>query len=307
MAVLEEFGLFLLVSDKSLIAYHLDVVCPVNGTTAPADSMKKAPQKLSGNRDIGFFAAGRMKDRTLVFYEKREGRSSIFKILEPIYQKNSTHALTKSRHFLSSFKGSTEFFRDYDDFYIPADCTSIDLFNTSLAIATSKGFEVLTLDKKTPWSVPDLRQAHVSTIAARLNGMEPVSMFRLAADGSELLCVYEECAVYVNKYGDISRSVVLEFVGKVKQASLVGGYLVLFDSEFVEVRDALNGRLKQVIAGRDVRCLDSGRGQAGVTPPSGYGQPSSGVERTIKFALQHPEQERTQLLVEMVLNEDKRQ
>ena len=132
-------------------------------------------------------------------------------------------------------------------------------------------------------------------------------MFRLANDGSELLCVYEECAVYVNKYGDISRSVVMEFVGRAKQASLVGGYLVLFDQAFVEVRDAQNGRLKQVISGWDVRCLDSGRGQAGV--PMGnqdngrHGVNTMGVQRNIKVAMQHPENDKSQLIVELLLNE----
>lgn len=81
IAVLEEFSLFLLITDKSLIAYHLDVVCPLGGVPQNNDSARKAPQKLSGNRDIGFFATGRMKDRTLVIYKKRDGISSTFKVI----------------------------------------------------------------------------------------------------------------------------------------------------------------------------------------------------------------------------------
>ena len=80
MAVLEEFNLFLLISEKSLIAYHLDAVSQADNNSNPGDVTKKPPQKLSGNRDIGFFAVGRMKDRTLVFYEKRESRSAVFKV-----------------------------------------------------------------------------------------------------------------------------------------------------------------------------------------------------------------------------------
>ena len=78
--MLEEFSLFLLIAEKSLIAYHLDVVCPVGGAPPGNDSARKAPQKLSGAREVGFFATGRMKDRTLVFYKKREGLSSTFKV-----------------------------------------------------------------------------------------------------------------------------------------------------------------------------------------------------------------------------------
>ncbi len=39
----------LLISEKSLIAYHLDAVCPVNGVV-PNDSSRRAPQKLRGSR-----------------------------------------------------------------------------------------------------------------------------------------------------------------------------------------------------------------------------------------------------------------
>lgn len=231
-----------------------------------------------------------MKDRTLVFYKKRDGLSSTFRILEPIYQKA---AEKKSRLHLPGFRGHTEFFREYDEFYIPTECNALDIFSNSLSVATNRGFEVLNLDKKLPWSVPDLKAPHVASIAARLHGTEPLAMFRLAADGSELLCVYEGCAVYVNKHGDINRGVVMEFVGRAKQASLVGNYLILFDADFVEVRDALNGRLKQIIAGRDVRCLDNGRGGA-----SGSMTQAQSA-RTVKFALQHPQYERTQIIVEL--------
>lgn len=79
--MLEDFSLFILISDKSLIAYHLDVVLPSNGaSTQGNDSGRKAPQKLSGNKDIAFFATGRMKDRMLIFYMKRAGLSSTFKV-----------------------------------------------------------------------------------------------------------------------------------------------------------------------------------------------------------------------------------
>ena len=80
VAVLEEFGLFLLIADKSLIAYHLDVICSVAGGNPGNDSARKAPQKLSGSREVGFFTTGRMKERALVFYKKREGLSSTFKV-----------------------------------------------------------------------------------------------------------------------------------------------------------------------------------------------------------------------------------
>ncbi|KAI9843288.1 MAG: hypothetical protein M1837_006503 [Sclerophora amabilis] len=272
IAVLEEFSLFLVIADKALIAYHLDVVCPVAGVPPSNDSARKAPQKLSGTREVGFFATGRMKDRALV--------------LEPVFQK----ATEKKSRF--SRKGNTEFFREFDEFYIPTECFGINLFHSSLAVSTSRGFEVLTLDKKQGWAVPDLKQSHVANIATRLTVQKPLGMFRL--NDTEFLLCYEECAVYVNKHGDVSRSVIMEFVGKALSAAMYGPYVLLFDNDFVEIRNAENGRLRQVISGRDVKCLDDAQ-SAG-----------TGAQRTVKISLQHPEMERTQIVVELLLNEGQR-
>ncbi|KAL6250081.1 Rho guanine nucleotide exchange factor [Rhinocladiella similis] len=315
ISVLEEFNLFLLISDKALIAYHLDVVCPPSGLPVQhADtSSRKAPQKLSGSKDVGFFVSGRMKERTLVFYKKRDGIVSTFKVLEPVLQKSTT---SRSRFLPStSRRGQTEFFREYDEFYIPAECYSLNLFQSSLAISTARGVEVLTLEKKQTWSVPNLRseqpetQAHLSSIASRIKDLKPLGMFRLGE--AEFLVTFEECAVYVNKHGDISRGVVMEFVGRAKSACLYAQYLILVDDDFVEIRDAQNGRLKQVIVGKDIKLIDDGGGggvggaqtQAALGGGiNGLGLKSSGsAPRMPKLVLQHPEHEKSHVLVELLL------
>lgn len=81
LAVFEEFNLLLLIADKSLFSYQLDAVLSANGGPLPVSngSSRRAPQKLSGGREVGFFAVGRLKDRTLVLYKKRDGLSSTFK------------------------------------------------------------------------------------------------------------------------------------------------------------------------------------------------------------------------------------
>ena len=252
-----------------------------------------------------------MKDRALVLYKKKDGLSSTFKVLEPVLQKSGT---TRSRFLpTSTRRGQTEFFREYDEFYIPAECYSLNLFHSSLAISTSRGVEVLTLDKKVPFSVPILRaeqpetQQRLSIIASRIKDLKPLGMFRLTE--TEFLVAFEECAVYVDKFGDVSRSVVMEFVGKAKSACLFGNYLILFNDDFVEIRDSMNGRMKQVIAGRDIKCLDDGGGGSGASPsiPSlGGGMNGLGVQgfgaapRSVKFCMQHPEFERCQVVVELL-------
>ncbi|KAJ5756515.1 hypothetical protein N7533_006058 [Penicillium manginii] len=316
IAVFEEFNLFLLISDRSLIAYHLDVVCPASGGASQSqDSARRAPQKLSGTREVGFFAAGRMKDRYLVLYKKRDGLSSTFKVLEPILQKSAS---SKSR-FFQSRRSQTEFFREYDEFYIPAESYGINMFHSSLAISTQRGIEVLTLDKKQSWSVPDFRSETpdasdtLMSIAHRIKDLRPLGMFRLS--DSEFLVAYQECAVYVNKHGDVSRSVVMEFVGSAHTACLHGKFLMLFNDDFVEVRNAMNGRLRQVIPGHNVACLDDGSklpgsfGQANTnTNMSGFTGSSNGVsisstQHTVKICMQHPEHTGSQIVLELVENQ----
>lgn len=301
VAVLEEFNLFLLISDKSLIAYHLDVICSNErlGPTGANDSARKAPQKLSGSKDVGFFVTGKQKDRTLVFYKKRDNLNSVFKVLEPVYQKSTE----KKRGLLR--RGNTELFREYDEFYIPTECTGMNLFHSSLAVSTARGFEVLTLDKKQPWTVPELKAEHVQNIAQHIKDQRALSMLRLS-DQEFLLC-YCNFAVYVNKHGDVSRSVIMQFVGNAQNAALYGPYLVLFDSDFVEIRNAQNGRLKQIISGREIKCLDDGTNwSASNSAGAVNGAVASGTtpSRTLKLVMQHPEMEKTQIVVELLLNEN---
>jgi hypothetical protein len=301
ITVLEDFSLCLIIADKSLIAYHLDVVVP--SSSSQQDSARRAPQKLSGTRDVAFFATARMKDRTLVFYKKREGLHSTFKVLEPILQKSTER---KSRVFSKRLgMATTEFFREFDEFYIPTECFTINLFHRYIAISTQKGFELMTLDKKIPISIPNMKNPATGNIANRISNQKPLGMFRLS-DAEFLLC-YEESGVYVDKHGEVSRSVIMEFVGKAKHAAMYGAYLVLFDNDFVEVRNAENGRLRQVIAGRDIRCLDyavnplgAGGGNSQIGPPGS----DVGVEkRTLKLVMAHPEVAGNQIVLEMVLNE----
>ena len=319
IAVLEEFSVCLIIADRSLISYPLDVVAPVSNFPAPAhDSPRRAPQKLA--KDVSFFAAARMKERMLVFYKKKEGvHNTFFKVLEPVFHKTTEK---KSRWLGSGRKGggsgTTETFRDYDEFFFPTECYSLNLFQTYIVVSTAKGFELLTLDKKQPMSIPDLKQPAIANIAARIRDQKPLGMFRL--NDQEFLLTYEDCAVYVDKHGDVSRTLIMEYSGKQRKsrgATLCGQYLLLFNEDYVEVRNAENGRLRQIIAGRDVRCLDFGaRGPTGTTatpPPHQHAQSPSGPipgaesvvdsKTTVKISMAHPEIAGMQIVLELLLND----
>ncbi|KAI2639259.1 CNH domain-containing protein [Xylaria nigripes] len=310
MAVLEEFSVVLVLSDRNLISYPLDVVAPPPNFPAPSsDNPRRSPQKLA--KDVAFFATARMKDRMLVFYKKKENLHSTFKVLEPVFQKATEK---KSRLFGGSRRagsGATETFRDYDDFYLPVECYSLNIFQSYIAIATAKGFELMTLDKKVPMTIPDSRQPAIANIATRVRDQRPLGMFRL--NDQEYILAYEDCAVYIDKHGDVSRSVIMEYSGKQKKAkgaTIYGQYLLLFNDDYVEVRNAENGRLRQIIAGRDVRVLDYGiRGPTGgLSTSTGRTASTNGVgdgadsKGTVKIAMAHPEVAGQQIVLEMLLN-----
>ncbi|KAK0703553.1 putative RhoGEF group protein [Lasiosphaeria miniovina] len=300
IAVLEDFSVCLLIADRSLISYPLDVVAPVSNFPAPAhDNSRRAPQRLA--KDVAFFATARMKDRMLLFYKRKEGMHNTFKVLEPVFQK-ATEKKTRLFGGRKGGSGSTESFRDFDEFYLPTECYSLNLFQSYIAVASAKGFELLTLDKKVTQSIPrDLSLPAIANIASRVKEQRPLGMFKL--NDNEFLLTYEDCAVYVDKHGEISRTLIMEYSGKQKKAkaaTMFGNYLLLFNEDYVEVRNAENGRLRQIIAGRDVRCLDYGfRGPTG----SGLQPAAQDSKGTVKICMSHPEIDKGQIVLEMLLNE----
>ncbi|KAK7425839.1 Rho guanine nucleotide exchange factor [Neonectria magnoliae] len=312
IAVLEEFSVCLVIADKALISYPLDVIAPVSEFSAPLnDNPRRAPQRLA--KDVTYFATAKMKDRMLLFYKRKEGLHTSFKVLEPIFHKSTEK---KSRLFGGRRPGggNTETFRDFDEFFFPTECFSLSLFQTYIAVSTAKGIEMLTLDKKQPMSIPDLKAPAIANIASRIRDQRPLGMFRL--NENEFILTYEDCAVYVDKHGEVSRTLIMEYTGKQKKArgaTMYGQYLLLFNEDYVEVRNAENGRLRQIVAGRDVRVLDYGvRGPTGgssLNPQqhsNGFIQSSSGSEGskgTVKIAMCHPEIPGRQVVLEMLLND----
>jgi hypothetical protein len=286
------------------------VVAPVANmpNPPPADSARRSPTRLA--KDVAFFSLARMKDRMLLFYKRRENLHSMFKVLEPVFQKS-----TEKRSRLFGRKGgvgTTEAFRDFDEFFFPTECYSLSIFQTYISVGTAKGFEMLTLDKKHPMSIPDLKDPAIANVAMRIRDLRPLGMFKL--NEQEYILAYDECAVYVDRHGDVSRTLIMEYSGKQRKArgaTMLHPYLVLYNEDYVEVRNAENGRLKQIIAGRDVRIIDFG--DKGPTGPGGGPSAAAAAAHngalpnpsrsTVKVSMAHPENPAMQIVLELMLNE----
>jgi hypothetical protein len=132
-------------------------------------------------------------------------------------------------------------------------------------------------------------------MVARFKGQKLLTLFQLP--DNEAFACYEEYGLYVTYYGPLagvqSRNVVMEFVGTAKSAAMFDSYLVLFNTDFVEIRNIENGRLRQIIYGEDIRCLDDGN----------QGANTQGPPRSLKFGMVHPQNDRYYMVLELLLDE----
>ncbi|RLV94297.1 Rho1 guanine nucleotide exchange factor TUS1 [Spathaspora sp. JA1] len=214
-----------------------------------------------------FFSVGRHKNIPMLFYAKRKSNGTThFKVLIPE---------TDNHGVFSRFKEERKF-------YIQAECYGISIFNSSFAVHTNKGFEILELDKLIPRSVPDLplpeadskkkldqfqrKPSNSSNMTVEVirklvssSNVKPLGMFKLN-NNTEFLLAYNEFAIFINKHGKLSRFSLLMFDFKAKSIQFSNNYLFLICEEIIEIwsiSDFVKGtnKLMQVITGKDIRSI----------------------------------------------------
>ncbi|KAF7317781.1 hypothetical protein MKEN_00865900 [Mycena kentingensis (nom. inval.)] len=273
-AMLEEFGIFLVLADKSLFAYHIEALVP---SSPHGSSASQVPQKLNGTKDVHFFSVGTLHNRTLVIYMKKKGLDSIFRVLEPVSDKINER--TRAPAGLGSRLGfrstKSEWFRIYRDFFLPSESFDLYFLKARIAILCTKGFEIMDLNDFKSVTIPLRDDARLAPLSKRCDACRPIGMFRSDEDGF-LLC-YNEFGVYVDKHGDPRRGgMTIEWEGNAEKVALHSPYILLFDSRFIEIRHIETGRLVQIIPGNDIRCIWDGRGVGSsiVATPAVDGEPS---------------------------------
>lgn len=256
-AVLEDFGIFVVLADKVLISYSLDALVP----SAFSENDPRPPQKLSGNRDVMFFAVGRMKERTLLVYVKKKPNESVFRALEPLAvgargdSESSGHGGLFSR-----FGGNSKtsgWFREYKTFFIPSEAYAMQFLRSKLCIVCARGFEIIDLDNLIPGTIPDLSMTNredprVYNLGRRVEAARPLGMFK-NNEGEFLLC-YDNFACFVDRRGSpIKLDQVIEWEGVPHSVAFKEPFILAFDSRFVEVRDSVSGQLVQLIRTQELR------------------------------------------------------
>ncbi|KAI0079115.1 hypothetical protein K474DRAFT_1659617 [Panus rudis PR-1116 ss-1] len=265
-AMLEEFGIFLVLADKSLFAYHIEALVPSSPQSAHTS---QTPQKLSGSKDVHFFSVGNLNNRTLVIYMKKKGLDSVFRVLEPVLGKINERAKAPqtfgSRLGLRSQR--SDWFRVYRDFFLPSESFDLIFLKAKIVILCTKGFEIMDLVDFKSVTIPQRDDPRLEKLAKRCESCRPKGMFRSSKD--EFLLCYDEFGLYVDRHGDPSRQVqTIEWEGTAEHVAWHPPYVLLFDQRFIEIRHVETGRLAQIIPGNDVRCIWDGRGTTSLPPAS---------------------------------------
>lgn len=301
IAVLEEFGIFLVLQDRSLLAYHLDALVP----SAHSPPARTAPQRLSPGKDIVFFTVGQLSGRTLVIYMKKKGMDSLFRVLEPILGR-STDDNRQRRPFGAFLNQRNEWFRLYKDFFIPTEALGVHFLKHKLVVVCSKGFEIMDLTECVLCSAARARADAISLkggsipvfdpatlrerpqlaeMQRRCETSKPLGMFR--STETEFLLCYDSFGIYVNRHGVPNRdSQMIEWEGRPERVAFHPPYLLLVSAPFIEIRHIDSAKLLQIVTGSDMRLTWDGTGGM-LRPfvdnpgPNGYGDETSSQEPRI--------------------------
>lgn len=270
VTVISSLNVVLVLGNKCLRYYPLQTLIDIYYLRKE----KTSSFQLS-NEAILFYEVGRHRGIPTVFVAKKKAASSTnFKVFA-IETDND---------------GVLNTFTVIKRFYIQAECYGISIFNSSVAIHTQRGFEVLDLQKLVPRTIPELPPTDSTTkkidaynrkvapqgvdIIRKIIShptVKPMGMFKLAND-KEFMMVYNECAIFVNKSGKPSRNKILRFDFRPRSIAVHDNNLFLVCDEVIEVWSISNqvegsNKLIQVIPSKDISMLNAQQLSFGMAHP----------------------------------------
>lgn len=152
-------------------------------------------------------------------------------------------------------------------FYIPKIPFDVSLLSKSIAVSSEMGITIINpRELSNLVTVPDfsnpkaeLNAAAVSALKAKCEDTNARTLGIVPVGNGDLMVIYQEFGVWVTKYGFPTRK-----AGFVRWEIRATAYafrsplLLLFSTEFIEVRHVPSGRLYQMIEGADIRLVQSG-------------------------------------------------
>ncbi|KAL2017052.1 hypothetical protein VTK56DRAFT_2625 [Thermocarpiscus australiensis] len=240
--VLEEYQLLLVLSNRSLLSYHLGALDP----NEPISS--KRAKKIQSH--CNFFKTGICLGRHLVCCVKSSALSTTIKVYEP----NDAMSRTKKQKGLTKmFNAGQDELKPFKEFYIPTESSSVHFLKSKLCVACARGFEVVSLETLETQSLLDQADTSLDFVA-RKEGVKPIHIERL---NGEFLLNYSEFSFFVNRNGWRARPEWrLDWEGTPQAFALSYPWILAFEPNFIELRHIENLAV-HIVPHKNIRMLHS--------------------------------------------------
>lgn len=288
LVLVQELSLCLMLAGFKLEAYTLDSL------RAQADNNDVPPVwKLTNAGYNGWtscFNIERVGNQVLVFF--REGVTNYVQVLEAI-NPNASGTVNPKRGFLEKLKNKEDFYfrklKKLDIRKMESSLPDVGVLKDQICLMTYKHFQLFD---RGLLGVPNgATPSYLQTLEQIKSRKIPLRIFK-QLEHDWLFC-YRKSAHFLEKQRSLiprNSPVSIEYVSEAKSVALSGNHLMVFHTDFLENRDIRNGEMVQVIPGMYMKCTDDGM--------------DGDIEkRNVKFVMDQPELQNTQLFLELYKKE----
>ncbi|KAJ8072495.1 hypothetical protein PM082_016054 [Marasmius tenuissimus] len=248
--------------ETSLVSYSLDLLAQLALGRADAKSVAGTRERVApADITVLFFKHLHIGQRVFVIYSSK-------KFLQSSLNLHVLEAVDASEADLTPKKKKPNMgpksFRPFNEpGYVPKDAYDITPLVKTIGICSRDGIVVVdptNLSSNRISVVPNLSGASdnppMENLKSRLSDAKALGLVRSNKD--ELLAVYDSIGFYITKHGTPTRQ-----SGFIKWETIASSYahhgdhILLFSTQFIEIRQVVSGRLVQVVEGQDIRFMYS--------------------------------------------------
>lgn len=140
------------------------------------------------------------------------------------------------------------------EYYIPAESSSIHFLRSTLCVGCARGFEVVSLETTETQSLLDQADTSLDFVARKEN-VKPIHIERM---NGEFLLNYSDFSFFVNRNGWRARpDWKIAWEGNPNAFALSYPYILAFEPNFVEIRHVETSELTHLMTGKNIRMLHS--------------------------------------------------
>ncbi|KAF9003954.1 hypothetical protein BDQ17DRAFT_1399669 [Cyathus striatus] len=259
------FNKFVIHSEPTLVSYSLDMLARVATGQASPGMLDASMEKIGGgdsmtSQNIVFSRYVVFGKKALLIYasKRRLGTTLTLNVLQAV---DSSDILSPKR---ASAKTPSSFVVFGEPGFIPKDAYDISPLVKTVGICTHDGIVIAdptNLARSVVTIVPDLQETTqtlgMSLLKQRIDPCKPLGLIRV--NDKELLVVYDQLGCYITKRGIPTRSCgYIKWETPATSYTARGEHILLFSTNFIEIRNISTGRIVQVIEGKDIRLLYGG-------------------------------------------------